>query len=567
MADIRCHLHKPFVYGKVNVPSEEYPMKWLILPVCLVLSFLLLGAGMPTAASPIVTDIRPISAPNSGDVTATITGTGFTTESSVWMTPASICDPTNKIFGSDCSWGSTSATCTFPIQGQTSGTYTVWVNTPTSKGLPDPASLSRHFQIYQGSGTYPISSRTVTTTYASAGPYGTIYVESSPSGAVISVNGENKGTAPVTITGLWPGSYTVSAEMAGFQKYTTTTTISGSTRSSVYCALLPDSSTDGLYVMSNPDQSKVYLDGILKGETPLLLTGTSSGSHTLQVKHPGYDEWKSTAWIPSSGSKTVSAILIQNSDDLPQGMNVSSNPGGAEVTLDGLKKGVTPVMLNNIAAGIHIVEIGYPGYTSWKSTVDIQESEMKELSVNLTPKAGSSPGSITVSSTPYNALVTLDGIYIGQTPANSSLNLGPIPPGEHIVGLAISGYKPYSTNVTVSLNLTSMVNVTLIPVSGPSVKGALSVVSDPAGAVISLDNTSLGMSPLTANDIAAGNHVVTITLDGYEDYSTSILVMAGTTRNVSASLLKVPTTLHSPGDPLIALGALGLIGLLTLRKR
>jgi len=541
-------------------------MKRSILLVCLILSFLLLRAGMPIAASPILTDIRPISAPNSGDVTATITGTGFTSESSVWMTPASICDPNNKIFGSDCSWGSTSATCTFPIQGQTAGTYTVWVNTPTSKGLPDPASLSRHFQIYQGSGSYTISPRTVTTTYGSAGPYGTIYVESSPSGAVISVNGENKGTAPVTITGLWTGSYAVSAELAGYQKYTTTTSISGSTRSSVYCALLPDSSTDGLYVMSNPDQSKVYLDGILKGETPLLLTGTSSGSHTLQVKRSGYDEWKSTVWIPSSGSKTISAILIRNSDDLPQGINVSSNPGGAEVILDGLKKGVTPIVLNNIAAGIHIVEIGYPGYTSWKSTVDVKESEMREISVNLTSKAGSSPGSITISSTPSNALVSLDGVYIGQTPANSSLNLGPIPPGEHILGLALSGYKPYSTNVTVSLNLTSPINVTLIPVFGPSAKGALSIVSDPAGAVISLDNTSLGLSPLTVNDIAAGNHVVTITLDGYEDYSTSILVMAGTTSNVSASLLKVPTTLHSPGDPLIALGALGLIGLLTLRK-
>ena len=36
----------------------------------------------------------------------------------------------------------------------------------------------------------------------------------------------------------------------------------------------------------------------------------------------------------------MTAILSQNTDELPRGINVSSNPGGAEVLLDGLKKGL-----------------------------------------------------------------------------------------------------------------------------------------------------------------------------------------------------------------------------------
>jgi hypothetical protein len=547
-------------------------MKGFIYLVCLILLFLLVVAGIPVAASPIINDIRPVSAPNDGDVTATITGTGFNSRSSVWMTPASVCDPTNKIYGTGCSWSPTSGTCTFSIQGRTPGPYTVWVNSPiidfNGNEFSDSASLPHGFEIYQGTGILgTIVPTIVTTTYWPPGPYGTIYVESSPPGAVVYLNDENRGHAPVTITDLWPGSYTISAELAGYQKYTSETTISGPTRSSVYCQLVPDNSGNGLYVVSTPAQAKVYLDGILKGETPIMLSDSASGSHTLLVKRSGYDEWRSTVVVPEAGTKTISAILRQNDVDLSRGISVFSTPSGADVFLDGLKKGVTPVTLNNIVAGIHVLEIGYPGYTSWKSTVDVPETEIKEISINLTPKPGSSPGWITVSSNPCNALVTLDGMYVGQTPANSSLNLDTITPGEHAIGLALSGYKPYSTNTTVSPNLISAVNVTLIPVSGPLAKGALSVTSDPAGATISVDNTSLGISPLTANDIALGNHLVTITMEGYQDYSTSILVSAGTTSNVSATLLPVPPTLHSPVFSLTPLGALGIIGLLSLRKK
>ena len=54
----------------------------------------------------------------------------------------------------------------------------------------------------------------VIVTYWEPGPDGSIYVESSPPGAIISVNGDNHGHAPVTVSGLWPGTYTVTASMA-----------------------------------------------------------------------------------------------------------------------------------------------------------------------------------------------------------------------------------------------------------------------------------------------------------------------------------------------------------------
>jgi len=409
--------------------------------------------------------------------------------------------------------------------------------------------------------------RTATPTTAPPGPDGTIYVESSPAGGVVYINGDNKGHAPVTITGLWPGSYSISVELPGYQDFTTSTSISGATRSSVYCSLIPDGTGNGLYVVSTPSNARVFVDGTLKGMTPLMLSNAAAGTHTIQLKLSGYTEWKSTVETPAGGTKTVSVNLEETDVDLIRGINISSNPKGARVVFDGTAKGVTPVTLNDIAAGIHVLELEYSGYMPWKSTVDVPEADIKDISINLTSKPESQPGWIVVSSKPENASVTLDGNYVGRTPANSALNLDGISPGEYAIVLALPGFRPYSTKVKVSPNLVSLVNTTLIPVSGPGAKGALSVTSEPAGATIFIDNKSMGITPLTVNDIAAGNHVVTARLDGYGEYSTSILVSAGATRAVRATLVQVTPTLHSPVFPLLALVALGIFGFTLIGKK
>jgi hypothetical protein len=380
------------------------------------------------------------------------------------------------------------------------------------------------------------------------------------------MDGMNFGHAPVTIPNLFPGSYTITAELAGYQRFTTVTTISGATRSSVYCPLVPDNTGNGLYVTSNPANANIYVDGVLKGKTPLMLKDTAAGSHAILVILSGYADWKATVEAPSGGTRTVSAILKETDTDVNQGLDISSNPGGAKIILDGVEKGVTPKTLNNIAPGIHIIEIGYPGYNSWKSTIDVPETKIKVISVNLTPNPASAPGWITVFSNPGNASVTLDGNYVGRTSAGSSLNLDNKPPGDYTLVLTLPGYKSFTMWVIVLPNNVTTVNATLVPVSGPFAKGALSVTSDPAGATIFVDNKSLGTSPFMTDNITTGDHLVIIRMDGYQDYSTSILVTAGATRTVSATLLPSTSSLHSPVFPLTALGALGIVGFFVLRK-
>jgi hypothetical protein len=55
-------------------------------------------------------------------------------------------------------------------------------------------------------------------------------------------------------------------------------------------------------------------------------------------------------------------------------------------------------------------------------------------------------------------------------------------------------------------------------------------------------------------------------MEGYEEYKVSVLVAAGTTRNVTATLMPVTPGLHAPMFPLSAFFALGIIGYFILRK-
>ncbi|MFA4876226.1 MAG: PEGA domain-containing protein [Methanoregula sp.] len=322
--------------------------------------------------------------------------------------------------------------------------------------------------------------------------YGSISVESQPTGAQIYFNGNYRGLAPLVISDVWPGTYTIEAEMSGYHRYTTPVSVSSGSRSSVYCPLTQTVTSGSLYIISQPTNSNVYVDGVYRGITPITLNNVAATTHIVQLDHAGYYDWKSTVEVPAGGTRTV----------------------------DG----------------------------------------------TLNPMPVSSSGWIYVSSSPGGAAVTIDGVSSGQTPASGSLKLNNIPVGSHTVGLSLAGYQPYSVGVTVSANTVTEVNKILQPISPVSGKGSLSVSSTPSGANVFLDNNFIGITPLTVHDVTAGDHLLTLRLEGYQDYSTTTQVNAGATSTVSAALVGTTPTPKSPLLVITVLGSL-LVTLLVMRRR
>lgn len=356
------------------------------------------------------------------------------------------------------------------------------------------------YTTYSSPITMPSAGQT-TTIYATINPivtptpvqYGSIFVSSQPSGAEIYFNGDYRGLAPLTISEIWPGTYTIRAEKNGYQDYSTTAYVSSGVQSNVYCPLSALVTSGALYVISTPSGSHVYLDAAYKGTTPITLNNLASGTHILEIDHAGYYDWKSTVDVPSGGTKTISATLNPMPSGTTGWLYVSSSPGGASVTVDG------------------------------------------------------------------NAM--------GETPSSGSLKLNNIAIGSHTVVLTRPGYQQYSATTSVSANTVTEVSAILQPTTTPTGTGGLSVSSTPEGANVFVDNNFMGITPLTLTSVGAGSHVVTIRLDGYQDYTTTTPVNAGAVSTVSAALIKVTPTPRSAMLPAAGCIALICAALLVLRRK
>jgi hypothetical protein len=202
-------------------------MKRFPLFVCMVL-LLLIMAGIPAAASPTISSISPATAPNNGDVTVTITGTGFNSQTTVWLKKSLSNDA--PIYGTVVSWTPTSITCTFSIQGLTPTKYHVWVNSPftTPSGDPVPEDvtfLDSGFAIYQGPST------AATTTITPIPPEGSIRVSSIPSGANIYLDNEYKGLTTLNMADIENGNHFIVVRLTGYQDWTQNVVVLGNSQS------------------------------------------------------------------------------------------------------------------------------------------------------------------------------------------------------------------------------------------------------------------------------------------------------------------------------------------------
>jgi hypothetical protein len=65
-------------------------------------------------------------------------------------------------------------------------------------------------------------------------------------------------------------------------------------------------------------------------------------------------------------------------------------------------------------------------------------------SVVATPVPSSAPGTVTVSTTPAGADISVDGNFVGNAPADLKL-----PPGKHSVAVSLDGFKTWSRDITI----------------------------------------------------------------------------------------------------------------------
>jgi len=181
-------------------------------------------------------------------------------------------------------------------------------------------------------------------------------------------------------------------------------------------------------------------------------------------------------------------------DPLPAGsgqIEVTSDPPGARVTIDGTRRGVTPLTLP-LPSGQHAVIIS-DGATNVSRTVNVTAGATATVMAGLAP-AGAVAGWLTISA-PFELQVLEGGNLLGTT-STAKLMLAA---GRHDLVLrnAALGFETKS-----SLDIQAGKTLTM-PIVVPN--GSLSVNALP-WATVSLDGKEIGTTPIANLDVPLGSH-------------------------------------------------------------
>jgi hypothetical protein len=164
-------------------------------------------------------------------------------------------------------------------------------------------------------------------------------------------------------------------------------------------------------------------------------------------------------------------------------MLIRSTPAGAQVAVNGVASGVTPLVLRNLPFGSYTIRLTLSGHAPSDHSV-VLDAQREAQSIEVTLQEG-------------------EGAPISQGPGAAA---------------------PIGRGAPIAARL-----------------GSLSIESRPAGATVFFNNQRMGQTPLALNDLPVGPGTVRLELEGYRSWSSTVAVTAGTRSRVAASLERATT--------------------------
>jgi len=243
------------------------------------------------------------------------------------------------------------------------------------------------------------------------------------------------------------------------------------------------------------------------------------GQHRVAAELPGYYPLDTS--IEVVGDETFSLTLTK----LPGLVSISTDPEvAAEVLVDGVVLGTTPLVDAEIAPGVHQLEFKADRHLAATRELDVAgASERQSLTATLTPDWAV----VSLNTSPSGATVLVDGAEAGVTPAALE-----IMSGEHAIEVRLAGYNAWSSKVFVEANRPQQLD----DVRLAQADGRVEVASTPSEASVSVDGEFRGRTPLTLRLAPGRAHRLALTKPGYEMATRELSVAADSGRRLQIDL-------------------------------
>jgi hypothetical protein len=253
---------------------------------------------------------------------------------------------------------------------------------------------------------------------------------------------------------------------------------------------VPESTTS---ISSQPEGADIVIDGVAHGKTPAKLP-IAPGRHVLTVSYAGTARSIVLDVEPGTNLSQYIEFAAPAATALAGRLEVTSDPSGAQVNVDGEARGRTPLTLNSVSPGEHTVTISN-GSSTVTRRVTVTASQAASIFASV-GTSGTAAGWLSVQ-TPIQLEIYEDGRLLGTTAAERLM----LPAGRHQLDL-VSSALDFRERVAIQI---TPGGTTTTAVATPN--GTLSVNALP-WADVWIDGKPFGATPLGNISLPIGSHEV-----------------------------------------------------------
>ncbi len=266
-------------------------------------------------------------------------------------------------------------------------------------------------------------------------------------GAEVWLDGEQLGTTPLRIENLVRGSYELELRADRFLPWQGELRIEGLAKvQTIDARLVPQFGR--VSIATEPQGATVLSQAENLGVTP----GTVEileGQQTVSLLLEGYKPADIDISVLADSDQTLPVVVLEPANAR---LAVSSRPAGANVSVDGKYRGLTPLTLSLEPDQKYLIQLSRAGYARTTRSVTLEAAAVDELYVDLSARNGR----IDFGLSPSDARVYVNGR--AQAPGTTRLNL---PAAPHRIEVRRDGYETYRKVLTPRPGFPQRVSVNL----------------------------------------------------------------------------------------------------------
>jgi TonB family protein len=216
------------------------------------------------------------------------------------------------------------------------------------------------------------------------------------------------------------------------------------------------------------------------------------------------------------------------------------------------RRSMTPIALAGIGLVLFLFVLAAAVFLLWqrsRTRTAAVPSEAPTAAPSLAPTPSAAPslptsGLVHIETTPPGATVTVDGTVSGKTP----IDLRDVSLATHEVRLEMDGYAAVTESVLLTPEAPRTELVTTLTRTVPA-SGTVEVASTPTGAMVKIDGTSVGLTPLTGHKVTVGSHRIEVIADGFEPYAERVRIKEGSVARLRPLLKSKQAVVIAPTPP------------------